>query len=277
MTHPAPLFSLRGVCFAYPDAAEDSPSLNGVTVDIAAGEWVALVGSNGSGKSTFAKICNALLQPSQGACFVMGLDSSQEGNIREIRRNVSLVFQNPEDQIVASIVEEDVAFGPENLALPSEEIRERVDEALALVGLQEYRHRGSFSLSGGQKQRLALAGALAMRPKALLLDESTSMLDPEGRETFLACLRGLRSKGMTILQITHRMEEAVEADRVLVLQKGYLEWDGVPKDFFDETYLRWHFEEPPEIALYRALRKKGLLPASTPPQVDAMLASLCLS
>lgn len=269
-----PVFSLHGVSFSYPGAS--SLALDGVDLDVREGEWLSLVGANGSGKSTLAKICNALLLPTQGACFVLGVDTRDVENVRRIRENVALVFQNPEDQIVASIVEEDVAFGPENLGFSSEEILERVDAALELVNLTSKRKRGSFSLSGGQKQRLALAGAIALRPKALFLDESTSMLDPEGRRSFLKCLCGLHEQGMTIVQITHRMEEAVKADRVAVVEGGRVVWRGEPKRFFEKEYLRWNFEEPAEVALCRELVSREFLPSGTLPDVEIMLRSLCL-
>jgi energy-coupling factor transport system ATP-binding protein len=250
--------------------------LRGVDLEVPEGEWLALVGANGSGKSTLAKICNALLIPTQGNCFTLGADTGDESLHSEIRRGVALVFQNPEDQIVASIVEEDVAFGPENLGLPPGEIRKRVDGALKLVGLSEAARKGSFSLSGGQKQRLALAGALAMAPRALILDESTSMLDPEGRDSFLSCLSSLKTGGMTIVQITHRMEEAIESDRVVVIDAGRVAWDGSPVEFFDGEYRKWDFEEPPEVALCRELSSRGLLPRGTLPDVRSMLGALCL-
>ncbi|MDR1943585.1 MAG: ATP-binding cassette domain-containing protein [Synergistaceae bacterium] len=269
-----PIFSLRGVGYSYPGAS--SSALDGVDLEVSGGEWVALVGANGSGKSTMAKICNALLIPTQGDCFVAGKNTKDESNIPAIRRKVALVFQNPEDQIVASIVEEDVAFGPENLGLPSSEIRRRVDGALELVGLSDMRRKGSFALSGGQKQRLALAGALALEPVALLLDESTSMLDPEGRMSFLSCLGDLKRRGLTILQITHRMEEAIQSDRVVVLDGGRTAWKGSPTEFFDGEYRKWNFEEPPAVALYRELLSRGLLPGATVPDVASMLSALCL-
>jgi energy-coupling factor transport system ATP-binding protein len=269
-----PIFSLRGVEFAYPGSS--SRALRGASLEVSEGEWVAVVGANGSGKSTLAKICNALLIPTQGDCFVMGVNTRDEARVPDIRRSVALVFQNPEDQIVASIVEEDVAFGPENLGLPSSEIRRRVDMALALAGLSSERLRGAFSLSGGQKQRLALAGALALEPVALLLDESTSMLDPEGRLSFLSCLGSLKRSGMTIVQITHRMEEAIQSDRVVVMDSGQAVWDGSPGDFFDGEYRKWSFEEPPGVALYRELLGRGLLPCGTLPDIGSMLSVLCL-
>jgi energy-coupling factor transport system ATP-binding protein len=245
-------------------------------LDVSEGEWVALIGANGSGKSTLAKMCNALLVPTQGDCFVLGANTKDESKIADIRRCIALVFQNPDDQIVASIVEEDVAFGPENLALPAAEIKRRVDAALELVGLEEVRKKGAYALSGGQKQRLALAGALALEPKALLLDEATSMLDPEGRESFLSCLGDLKRSGMTIVQITHRMEEAIQTDRVILLDNGRTAWDGSPGDFFNGEYLKWNIEEPPEVALYRGLLDRGLLAGGALPDVCSMLDALCL-
>ncbi|MDR3321508.1 MAG: ATP-binding cassette domain-containing protein, partial [Synergistaceae bacterium] len=229
-----------------------------------------------SGKSTLAKICNALLIPTQGDCSVLGMNTSDASSAAEIRRTVALVFQNPEDQIVASIVEEDIAFGPENLSLPSNEIRRRVDAAIEAVGLSDLRRRGAFALSGGQKQRLALAGALALEPRALVLDESASMLDPEGRESFLSCLKGLKGRGMTIVQITHRMEETTDSDRVVVIDAGRVAWDGSPNAFFDGEYMRWSFEEPPVVSLRRELLARGFLQENVPPDAERMLRALCL-
>jgi energy-coupling factor transport system ATP-binding protein len=252
--------------------------LRDVSLDIAEGEWTTLLGANGSGKSTLAKICSALLLPTQGDCFIMGTDSKDEEAMERNRGRIALVFQNPEDQIVAAIVEEDVAFGPENLALPTGDIRRRVDRALETVGLYEDRRRSSFSLSGGQKQRLALAGALALEPDALIIDEATSMLDPEGRLSFLSCLESLRKSGMTILQITHRMEEAIRADRVIVMDHGSVAWDGAPSEFFDERgeYLKRGFEEPPEFTLRRELILRGILPRDVRAEAEEMLGALCL-
>ena len=269
-----PIFSLRGVYYSYPGAS--SPALRGADLEVAQEEWVALVGANGSGKSTLAKLCNALLLPTRGVCAVLGHETKDHAFAEEIRANVALVFQNPEDQIVASIVEEDVAFGPENLGLPSDEIRARVDKSLALVGLSDRRRAASHSLSGGQKQRLALAGALALNPKALILDESTSMLDPEGRDSFLRCLGELNRRGLTIIQITHRMEEAIAASRIVVIDKGKVAWDGLPVDFFPGEYARWNFEIPPEVALYRELASHGFIAGGILPTVEKMLESLCL-
>jgi len=268
------IFSIKGVAFSY--QGTDRPALDGVNLEILPGEWVALLGANGSGKSTLAKICNALLSPTQGDCFVLGMDSSVPENTPLIRQNVALVFQNPEDQIVASIVEEDVAFGPENLGLPSDEIRSRVDRALELTGLLDVRRRGSYSLSGGQKQRLALAGALALEPRALVMDESTSMLDPEGRASFIDCMRELNRRGMTMIQITHRMEDVAFASRIVVLEAGRVVWDSEPEKFWDGEYSRFGFAEPQELAIYRELCSRSLIRAGTMPRVDDMLEALCL-
>ena len=269
-----PIFSIKGVAFSYQGSGR--PALDGVNLEVLPGEWVALLGANGSGKSTLAKICNALLSPTQGDCFVLGMNSSLPENNPIIRQNVALVFQNPEDQIVASIVEEDVAFGPENLALPFGEIRRRVDLALELTGMLDLRRRGSYSLSGGQKQRLALAGALALEPRALVLDESTSMLDPEGRESFIDCMRELNKRGMTMIQITHRMEDVAFASRIVVLEGGRVVWDEAREKFWEREYGRFGFAEPQELAIYRELRSRGLVEAGTTPRVDDMLEALCL-
>jgi energy-coupling factor transport system ATP-binding protein len=269
-----PAFSFKGVVYSYKGAS--SPALSGVDLEVMPGEWVVLLGANGSGKSTLAKICNALLLPAQGSCCVFGMDVSDPEKVPLVRQRVALVFQNPEDQIVASIVEEDVAFGPENLCLPQTEIRRRVNAALELTGLADMKRRGSYTLSGGQKQRLALAGALALEPKALVLDESTSMLDPEGRDSFLERIAELNRHGMTMIQITHRMDETVFASRVVVLSSGCVAWDGIAADFWDGAYLYFDFEEPPELALYRELRSRGLVPPGTRPRVDDLLESLWL-
>ena len=268
------VFSIRGAVYSYEGAK--SPALSGVDLEVKRGEWVVLLGANGSGKSTLAKLCNALLVPAQGDCFVCGMDTSNQNNVRTIRQKVALVFQNPDDQIVASIVEEDVAFGPENLGLSPEETASRVDRALELTGLVELRRRGSYSLSGGQKQRLALAGALALEPEALVLDESTSMLDPEGRESFVKRMRDLHGHGMTIVQITHLMRDITYVDRVVVLKSGRVAWDGPAEFFRDGEYVRWGFEEPGELALYHELSSRGFVPPGRRAQASDLLASLCL-
>ncbi len=210
--------------------------LKGVDLEIHKGQFVAIVGHNGSGKSTLAKHFNAILLPSGGKVFVEGLDTSDESLLFEIRRRVGMVFQNPDNQIVATIVEEDVAFAPENLGVPPKEIRERVDKALKAVGMYERRLDAPHLLSGGQKQRIAIAGILAMNPKYIILDEPTAMLDPIGRREVLETVRRLnKEENMTVLLITHYMDEAAQADRMIVMRGGQVLLDGTPKEVFVHT------------------------------------------
>ena len=266
-------FSLRGVEFAYPNAR--SQALCGIDLHIGDGEWVALLGANGSGKSTLARIFNALQLPTQGACFVFGQDSRDEEAWLSIRQKVALVFQNPEDQIVASVVEEDVAFGPENLGLPSNEIRQRVDWALQMVGLQEKQKAPVYTLSGGQKQRLAIAGALALRPRCLVLDEATAMLDPQGRRSLLELLQRLHREGVTLIQITHRLEEILSVSRVIVMERGKIAWNGTPEQFFKENRAGADFEIPSSLTLRNLLAEKKLIPEDTFPDISSMLGAIC--
>ena len=266
-------FSLRGVEFAYPNAR--SQALCGIDLHIGDGEWVALLGANGSGKSTLARIFNALQLPAQGACFVFGQDSRDEEAWLSIRQKVALVFQNPEDQIVASVVEEDVAFGPENLGLPSNEIRQRVDWALQMVGLKEKQKAPVYTLSGGQKQRLAIAGALALRPRCLVLDEATAMLDPQGRRSLLELLQRLHREGVTLIQITHRLEEILSVSRVIVMERGKIAWDGTPELFFKENRAGADFEIPSSLTLRNLLAEKKLIPEDTFPDISSMLGAIC--
>lgn len=267
--------ALRGVCFTYPGAA--TPAVEGIDLSIRDGEWIALLGANGSGKSTLAKIFNALLIPTRGDCFVCGLKTSAEGNLWEIRRRISMVFQNPDNQIVASVVEEDLAFGPENLGLSPEEIRSRVSQCLAQVGLEEKRRAPTYALSGGQKQRLAIAGALAMKPRCLILDEATAMLDPQGREDILGILRNLHREGMTLVQITHRLDEILDATRAVVLDKGRIAWEGSLPALFDlqGRFGDWGLETPPLVKFARKLQERGLLAAECLPSVKGLLEHLC--
>lgn len=213
-------------------------ALDHINLRIAAGEFVAVIGTNGSGKSTLAKHLNALLVPKTGECLVAGMNTKEEKHLWQIRQKVGMVFQNPDNQIVATLVEEDVAFGPENLGIEPSEIRSRVDEALAFVGMEEYRQHGPHLLSGGQKQRIAIAGVLAMRPECLVLDEPTAMLDPLGREEVLSTVRRLhQQEGITVVYITHFMEEAVAADRVVVMDKGRIILSGKPSEIFSKVEL----------------------------------------
>lgn len=210
--------------------------LNGVDLSIRKGEFVAVLGHNGSGKSTLAKHFNAMLLPSGGKCFVAGMDTADEEKRFDIRQTVGMVLQNPDNQLVATIVEEDVAFGPENMGVPPEEIRKRVDEALKAVGMYEYRRHAPHKLSGGQKQRIAIAGIIAMQPACIVLDEPTAMLDPRGREEVISTTHRLCSEmGITIVLITHYMDETVDADRVVVMDDGRILLSGTPREVFSQV------------------------------------------
>ena len=226
-----PVIQIENLTFSYPNAP--APALEGVSLDILPGTFTAILGSNGSGKSTLAKHLNAILVPTAGRVLVNGMDTSLEENLIPIRRRVGMVFQNPDNQIVANVVEDDVAFAPENLGIEPEEIRRRVDNALRRVGMYDFRMHAPHLLSGGQKQRVAMAGVLAMQPEVLVLDEPTAMLDPQGRKEVMATVEALcREQGITVVLITHHMEEAARADRVVVLDKGRLVLDGTPREIF---------------------------------------------
>lgn len=226
--------------FTYP-AQEDEvafPIFDGLDVSIEAGSFVAVLGHNGCGKSTLAKQFNAVLLPEGGSVSVYGMDTKDEALLLEIRRTVGMVFQNPDNQMVANVVEEDVAFAPENLGVEPTEIRRRVDEALKAVGMYEFRNHAPHLLSGGQKQRIAIAGVIAMEPKCIVLDEPTAMLDPHGREEVMAtALRLNREKGITVILITHHMTEAIRAQRVIVMDRGKILADGTPKEIFSQVEL----------------------------------------
>ena len=247
------------------ESGAESPVLRDLSVEINEGEFVAVLGHNGSGKSTFAKLLNMILTPTGGKLFVMGRDLSDENltdeDVLALRKNMGMVFQNPDNQLVATIVEDDVAFGPENLGIPSEEIRLRVDRVLSEVDMLEYAKHEPHRLSGGQKQRIAIAGILAMEPRCMIFDESTAMLDPVGRrEVMDAILRLNREKNMTVILITHYMEEAAQADRVLVLHDGSVLVDGTPAEVFaQETLLRSCGLDVPQCTeLIHRLRERGI-------------------
>lgn len=268
--------------FRYPDEPADHPPvLDDINLEIAAGSFVAILGHNGSGKSTFAKHCNALLTPTQGKLWVDGLDTSDPDNLLAIRGTVGMVFQNPDNQIVASVVEEDVAFGPENMGIPPKEIRKRVDTALKMVGMYEWREHAPHLLSGGQKQRVAIAGIIAMTPKCIVLDEATAMLDPVGRREVLSAVHRLnREKGITVVLITHHMNEAEDADRVVVMDDGKVIMDGAPRQVFTqvERLRSMGLTVPDTVDLLDRLRKDGLdvpLTALTVEEcADAILAAV---
>ena len=252
------MISAENVHFSYDGKTE---ILKGITADIEKGQFVAVLGHNGSGKSTFARLINSILVPTEGKITVLGTDTSDEEKLYDIRRKVGMVFQNPDNQIVAAVVEEDVAFGLENTGVPPEEIRERVDEALKAVGMYEYRKHSPGMLSGGQKQRVAIAGIIAMRPECIVLDEPTSMLDPAGRKDVMNTIKKLcGSYGITVLLITDYMDESVQADRVIVIDEGRVILDGVPKNVFSnvEILKKAGLDVPQVTELVFKLRKQGI-------------------
>ena len=236
-------------------------ALDHIDLDVQPGQFIAILGHNGSGKSTLAKHINALLAPTEGSLWVDGKDVTQEENILPVRKTAGMVFQNPDNQIIASVVEEDVGFGPENIGVPTDEIWQRVEESLKSVGMLQYRHHSPNKLSGGQKQRVAIAGVMAMDPKCIVLDEPTAMLDPNGRKEVLHAAHELnRKKGVTILLITHYMEEVVDADYVYVMDKGHVVMQGTPREIFSQVgTLKEHRLDVPQITLLAdLLRQSGL-------------------
>ncbi len=248
-----------GVSYTYEEAA--SPALNRVSLRIEEGEFVAVLGHNGSGKSTLAKLLNALYLPTEGKILVCGFDTANEANVWEVRRRAGMIFQNPDNQIVATVVKEDVAFGLENLGVPTEEMIPRVESALAAVRMSAYADAAPHMLSGGQKQRVGVAGILAMEPAVLIADEATAMLDPSGRKEVLETIRSLnRMKGITVVWITHFMEEAATADRVLVVSGGEIVSAGTPREIFrDVARMReLHLDVPRMTALGASLRAEGM-------------------
>lgn len=228
------LIEIKNLKHVYTDTdGNEIKALDGVSLSIACGEFVAVIGANGSGKSTLARHLNALLLPSEGKCIVAGMDTADADNLWKIRQHVGMVFQNPDNQIVAAIVEEDVAFGPENIGVPPKEIRTRVDNALAAVGMTEYARHAPHLLSGGQKQRVAIAGVLALEPDCIVLDEPTAMLDPRGRSEIVSTVKKLnREKKITVVYITHYMEEAMQADRIIAMEQGKIKMQGTPEEIF---------------------------------------------
>ena len=256
------IIKAENVSFAYTGAEGVAPLvLNGVTLDIEAGSFVAVLGHNGCGKSTLAKHFNAILLPSGGKVYVEGMDTTDEERTLDIRRTVGMVFQNPDNQIVATIVEEDVAFAPENLGVEPAEIRRRVDEALAAVDMSAYAQHAPHLLSGGQKQRVAIAGVIAMRPRCIVLDEPTAMLDPVGREEVIDTIQKLnREFGVTVVLITHHMDEAARADRLIVMDQGQVIADGAPRTVFQdvEGLRSVGLTVPETVGLLYELRQEGL-------------------
>ena len=256
------IISVENLAYSYP-GIDDQPGvvvLEGMNLQIEAGTFVAILGTNGCGKSTLAKHFNSILLPTGGKVYVCGIDTANEDRIMQVRRNVGMVFQNPDNQIVANVVEEDVAFGPENLGIASPEIRHRVNKALKQVGMYEYREHAPHLLSGGQKQRIAIAGVIAMEPKCIVLDEPTAMLDPRGRREVVETIGRLnKEKGITVVLITHHMDEAAKADRVVVLNKGKVKADGAPEEVFSQVELLHSIglAAPESVELCWALNKEG--------------------
>lgn len=253
------ILTAKDLKFRY-DPEQPDYALNGVSAEVKRGEFVAVLGANGCGKSTLAKHFNAILLPESGTVLVEGMDTRNEDHLYDVRQKVGMVFQNPDNQIVATIVEEDVAFAPENLGVPPKEIRTRIDEAMKLAGIYEKRDAAPYKLSGGQKQRVAIAGVIAMRPDCLVLDESTAMLDPHGRAQVMNTIHQLRAAGITIVSITHYMEEAAQADRVLVMSRGRIVMEGTPEQVFSRTEKlhSYHLDVPQAAELRDALVKVGI-------------------
>ena len=257
------MIETKDLSFTYPapEGETNPPALRGVSLTVEKGSFVVVLGHNGSGKSTLAKHFNAVLLPSGGAVYVEGMNTQDEDLLLEIRRRVGMVFQNPDNQIVANVVEEDVAFAPENLGVPTAEIRRRVDDALAAVGMTEFARHAPHLLSGGQKQRVAIAGVIAMEPECIVLDEATAMLDPAGRREVLDTVHRLnRQRGITVVHITHHMSEAEDADRVIVMNDGVVAMDGTPRDIFSrvEELRSLGLAAPDTVELLLRLNRHGM-------------------
>ena len=272
------IIELNNVHFTYNAGREDeTPAVRGVSLTVSEGEFVAIVGHNGSGKSTIAKLMNGLLLPDEGSVTVDGMSTADDDKLFDIRSRVGVVFQNPDNQMVATIIEDDVAFGPENLGLPPEKIRERVDWSLKSVGMYDRREGTPFRLSGGQKQRVAIAGVLALKPKVMVLDESTSMLDPDGRAEVLEVVRRLnREEKMSVVMITHFMEEALLADRIVVMDKGQIAMEGGKEIFEREDELTaMGLTVPVATRVAHALIKRGVPIDSGVTTAEELIDKLC--
>lgn len=277
---PENMITCENVVFKYQAQEGESEKLAvaGVDLEVKKGEFVVILGHNGSGKSTIAKHMNALLLPSEGKVYVDGMDTAQEDCLWKIRSTAGMVFQNPDNQLVATIVEEDVAFGPENLGVPSDEIRRRVDECLKTVNMYDYRKHAPHLLSGGQKQRVAIAGILAMRPDCIILDEPTAMLDPSGRKEVIRTIKELnKNSGITIILITHYMEEAVEADRIIVMDEGKIKMEGTPKEIFSKVpeMKSIGLDVPQVTEIAYELNKQGINISTDILTISEMVNALC--
>ena len=275
------IIRMEHVTFTYPatDVKESFNALNDLTLSIEKGSFVAVIGQNGSGKSTMAKLVNALLLPGEGTVWVNGYDTRDEAHLWDVRQSAGMVFQNPDNQIVSSIVEDDVAFGPENLGVEPAEIRRRVDEALEAVGMTAFRKNAPHLLSGGQKQRIAIAGAIAMRPQCIVFDEPTAMLDPKGRKEVMRIIRQLHAEGITCILITHFMEEAAQADRIVILNDGQIYMDGTPREIFTDrdSLMALGLDVPMAVDLSYQLHDLGVdLPAGIVEE-EELIEALCPS
>ena len=276
----ANFIEVKDVVYRYSKEQGDDnlcPAIDHVSIEIKRGEYISIAGSNGSGKSTFARCLNGLLLPTEGEILVDGMDTNDDDLIWDIRKKIGMVFQNPDNQIVSSMVEDEVAFGPENIGIENPELRKRVDNALKSVGMYEYRNREAHKLSGGQKQRIAIAGAVAMRPDCIVFDEPTAMLDPKGRNQVMKVIRELNDQGITIILITHFMEEVAEADRVLVMKSGKLLADSVPEDVFADTNLieSAGLEIPAAVLLRNELIENGINLSHEVINKDDLVDALC--
>lgn len=273
-----------GLVYEYRKYGEDGEiaavtrAVDGVSLDVKRGDFVAILGHNGSGKSTLAKHINAILTPDEGTLYVDGMDTSEEKNLWDVRQSAGMVFQNPDNQIIGTVVEEDVGFGPENMGISTEEIWERVEESLKCVGMWAYRKKSPNKLSGGQKQRVAIAGVVAMHPKCIVLDEPTAMLDPTGRKEVIRTVRALNQvEDVTVLLITHYMEEVIYADKVLVMDEGKVVMQGTPREIFSqvEQLQKYRLDVPQVTLLAHELKKAGLLVPDGVLTVDELVEELC--
>lgn len=272
-----PIIQIDHLDFIYEGAPEGKKALNDVSIDVYPGEFVAVLGHNGSGKSTLAKLLNGLMIPTAGDIVIAGMNTKEEQYLWDIRRTCGMVFQNPDNQIIATIVEEDIAFGPENLGVPMPELQERVERALAIVEMEEYRNHAPHLLSGGQKQRIAIAGILAMDPDVVIMDEPTAMLDPQGRDEIISTIHKLnRVEKKTILLITHYMDEVVEADRVIVLEEGTIALQGTPREVFSrvEEMKRLGLDVPQATELAWELSEAGVSVSRDVLTVEELVAQL---
>lgn len=270
-----PIITAENVSFSYD---KQKKVIDGISLSIEKGEYVAVIGKNGSGKSTLAKLFNGLLRADEGDIIVDGLSASDKKNLFEIRKKAGVVFQNPDNQLVASIVEDDIVFGPENIGLDRKEIKKRIDFALSAVGMEEYRYASPERLSGGQKQRVAIAGVLALKPDILILDEATSMLDPQGRKEILEVVKRLnKEQGVTVIAITHYMEETLDADRVIIIDGGKVALTGTPAQIFSDVKLIKGYGLELPLAAYIAdkIKEKGILLGSTVMTKEDLAEAIC--